>query len=187
MENFPLMPLLCQRKMKTEIEYLLDSSIDNAGDLEIRGLLTTCFTKPQDVVFKDRRYFLEPYPHRWVIRDRNGVLVAHIGVHEKQIQAEDTMFRVGGICEVCVRPDSRGKGCVRIMLKHIHAWLSEHGFVFAILFGDPLVYGSSGYVEVTNLFNGGGNKGWLAASGMVRELCEKPWPNGKVYMPGPKF
>ncbi len=28
-----------------------------------------CFTKPQDVVFKDRRYFCEPYPHRWVVRD----------------------------------------------------------------------------------------------------------------------
>ena len=50
--------------MKPEIEYLSDERVDDALDLEIRGLLTTCFTKPQDVVFKDRRYFREPYPHR---------------------------------------------------------------------------------------------------------------------------
>ena len=42
------------------VEYLPDSSVDDALDEEIRGLLTTCFTKPKDVVFKEQRYFFEP-------------------------------------------------------------------------------------------------------------------------------
>ncbi len=173
--------------MKPDIEYLPDDSVDDAVDLEIRSLLTRCFTRPQDVVFKKRRFFREPYPHRWVVRDQYGALAAHIGVHEKQIQADSAIFCVGGICEVCVHPDYRGKGYVRMMLQHIHGWLSERGFVFAILFGKPLIYGSSGYVQVTNLFNGSGDKGWAPVAGMVCELSETPWPREKSRLPGPKF
>jgi predicted N-acetyltransferase YhbS len=173
--------------MKPEIEYLPDERVDDALDLEIRGLLTSCFTKPQDVVFNDRRYFREPYPHRWVIRDSHGALIAHIGVHEKHVEIEGSKFRIGGICEVCVHPDHRGKGYVRRMLKLIHEWLSERGFVFTILFGDPLVYGSSGYVQVANLFNGGDAEGWRQAKGLMNELSGTQWPSGKVLMPGPGF
>ncbi len=179
--------MLCHRRMKPEIEYLSDNSVDDALDQKIRGLLTTCFTKPQDVVFKDRRYFQEPYPHRWVIRDGQGVIVAHIGVHEKEVEAEGTTFRIGGICEVCVHPDYRGRGYVRIMLNSIHEWLCRHGFVFAVLFGNPLVYGSSGYVQRTNLFLGGGEQEWKQAKGMIRELSGMPWPGEDVHLPGPGF
>ena len=173
--------------MEPRIDYLPDESVDDSLDKEIRDLLTTCFTKPQDIVFRDQRYFREPYPNRWAIRNAEGILVAHIGVHDKAINAGDMTFRVGGICEVCVHPDCRGRGYVRMMLKLIHKWLTEHDFTFAILFSNPLVYGSSGYAEVANLFNGDEVKGWTPAKVLVRELCETPWPNGKVLMPGPGF
>lgn len=176
-----------RREMKPKIEYVPDCGVDDAVDLDIRGLLTTCFTKTQDVVFKERRYFREPYPHRWGIFEGDGTWVAHIGVHEKQIQSEDETFSVGGICEVCVHPDYRGKGYVKMMLECVHGWLSEHGFAFAMLFGNPLVYSSSGYAHVENLFNGSEDKGWKPAAAMVYELSETPWPSGTVYMPGPKF
>ena len=117
------------------IEYLPNDSVTDSMDYELRGLPTTCFTKPKDVVFRDRRYFREPYPHRWVICDENNAIIAHIGVHEKQVETEGLMYRIGGIAEVCVHPDYRGKGYVRMMLKCIHAWLSEHGFAFAVLWG----------------------------------------------------
>ena len=110
--------------MNPKIEYLPNDSVTGSMDYELRGLLTTCFTKPQDVVFRDRRYFREPYLHRWVIRDDNNAIVAHIGVHEKQGEAEGRTCRIGGIAEVCVHPDYRGKGYTRMMLKCIHAWLS---------------------------------------------------------------
>ena len=86
--------------MNPKIEYLPDYSVTGSMDYELRGLLTTCFTKPQDVVFRDRRYFRDPYPHRWVIRDDNNAIVAHIGVHEKQVEAEGRTCRIGGIAEV---------------------------------------------------------------------------------------
>ncbi len=73
------------------------------------------------------------------------------------------------------------------MLECIHDWLFRHDYVFSVLFGHPLVYGSSGYVKVTNLFNGGGEDGWRQARGMMKELSDAAWPSRKVLMPGPKF
>ncbi|MDA1044879.1 MAG: GNAT family N-acetyltransferase [Verrucomicrobia bacterium] len=173
--------------MNAEVEYLPDDEVEAVLDAEIRGLLTTCFTKPQDVVFRDRRYFIEPYPHSWIIRDPKGIMVAHIGVHEKQLEAGGQAYAIGGIAEVCVHPACRGRGYVGLMLNCIHAKLLADGFVFAVLMGDPRVYGSSGYVSVENLKHGGDDVGWTPLKAMVRPLSQTPWPDGEVRLPGPEF
>lgn len=174
-----------------KVEYLADSAVDAALDAEIRRLLTTCFTKPEDIVFKDQRYFREPYPHRWVIRDSKGSIIAHIGVHEKSVVAGGRTFQIGGIAEVCVYPEYRGRGFVKSMLACIHDWLIGHKFDFAVLFGDPRIYDSSGYVQVNNLVHDDetatGEKCTSPSPAMVRLLSETPWPDGSVYLPGPKF
>ena len=58
--------------MKREVQYLADGSLDDAGDRELRGLLSTCFTKPGDEVFRTRRYWREPYKHRCLNEDGKG-------------------------------------------------------------------------------------------------------------------
>ena len=173
--------------MKPYIEYLPDADVTDAIDHELRGLLTTCFTKPQDVVFRHQRYFREPYQHRWVIRDENSTIVSHIGVHEKHVMAAGQSFRIGGICEVCVHPNCRGKGYVKLMIHCVHTWLPRHGFVFAVLFGSPLVYASSGYTQIDNLVHGTEKEGWKSVKAMVHEVALTSWPNGEVRLPGPTF
>jgi len=173
--------------MEQEIEYLLDKNIDAAVDQQIRDLLSICFTKPQDHVFETRRYFIAPYPNRWIIRDATGDLVAHIGVHERVIHAGDKEYRFGGIAEVCVRPDQRGQGLVKKMLVVIHEWLAEGDYPFAILMGDPRVYSSSGYVKVNNIVYGGREDDWKPFDGMVCALSNVSWPSGEVRLPGNKF
>jgi len=173
--------------MKPSVTYISDVGVDATQDREIRDLLTTCFTKPEDVGFKTRRYFKEPYPHRWVIRNANGGLVAHVGLHEKMVAADGWTFRIGGIAEVCVHPESRGKGYVRIMLREIDDWQAQQGFAFSMLFGDPNVYGSSGYVEVGNLVYGGEDEGWTPVTGMIKPLSLTPWPTCPVKLYGLKF
>jgi predicted acetyltransferase len=176
---------------KIKVEYLPDANVDATSDAEIRGLLTTCFTKPEDVVFRDRRYFREPYPHRWVIRDKQGDIIAHIGVHDKSVEADGRAFRIGGIAEVCVHPEFRGRDFVKAMLACVHDWLIRHEFDFAVLLGDPRIYSSSGYVQVNNLVQDDeittGEKCTSPSPAMVRVLSETPWPDGPVYLPGPKF
>ena len=174
-----------------KVEYLADSAVDAALDAEIRALLTTCFTKPEDVVFKDRRYFCEPYPHRWVIRESKGSIVAHVGVHEKSVEADGRTFQIGGIAEVCVHPKYRSRGFVRAMLACVHDWLIRHELDFAVLFGDPRIYASTGYVQVNNLVHddetAAGKKRTSRSPAMVRLLSDTPWPSGQVYLLGPKF
>lgn len=170
-----------------EPEYLADAAVDADDDEIIRALLTTCFTGPQDEIFKTQRYFREPYPHRWVIRGGQGGLIAHIGVHEKHVISDGTIHRIAGIAEVCVHPAHRGQGHIRKMLGSIHDWLARREFDFAVLFGDPKVYSSSGYVSVTNLFSvlPGGQRKQL--QGMVRNLKQVPWPASEVILPGQTF
>ncbi|MBN1515719.1 GNAT family N-acetyltransferase [Candidatus Sumerlaeota bacterium] len=174
-------------KMKPNVEYLPDDSVDVALDQELRDLLSTCFTKPGDEVFRQRRYFVTPYPHRWILRDAQGAIVAHVGVHDRHVEADGQSFRIGGIAEVCVHPDHRRRGYVRMMLEQIHAWLHERGFVFAMLFGEASVYGSSGYKEARNIVYGDSGTGWKQTGGMVKELTQTPWPDTEVRLSGQKF
>jgi predicted acetyltransferase len=174
--------------MDVKVQYWADADVDEGLDCEIRELLTTCFRKPEDAVFRERRYFKEPYPHRWMIRDAQGRLVAHIGVHEKRALTGNESLPIAGMAEVCTHPAVRGRGYVRGMLCRIHEWLEQAGpFAFAMLFGDPRVYGSSGYTSVANLVYGGEREGWTATAAMVRPLSARPWPDGVVRLPGPKF
>jgi predicted N-acetyltransferase YhbS len=177
--------------MHPEITYLPDSTIDADIDRQIRALLTTCFTKAEDDIFHHRRFFKEPYPNRWVIHDDRPALVAHIGVHEKEIQTSGKTHRFGGIAEVCVHPDYRGKGYVKAMLAIVHPWLAKRGFEFAVLFGDPDIYGSSGYTEVDNLTMDVDpelpDSPREPVTAMVLALGKAAWPEGEVYLPGPHF
>jgi len=179
------------RREKTKVEYLPDASVDASLDAELRKLLTTCFTKPEDVVFKDQRYFCEPYPHRWAIRDGRHSIIAHAGVHEKAVEADGRRLRIGGLAEVCVHPEFRGRGFVKAMVACIDDWLIAHGYDFAVLFGEPYIYRSSGYVMVSNLVHDevtpAGEKHKAQEPAMVKELSDTPWPTSQVYLPGPKF
>lgn len=176
-----------QSQMTPTIEYISDHNIDDVLDQEIRTLLRSCFTKPCHAAFKQRRYLREPYPHCWTMRDIEGSLIAHAGVHEKMIIVGDGTYPTGGICAVCVHPDCRGRGHLRRMLEATHEWLSKHGFAFSVLFGRPEIYASSGYVKAENLFLGTGTGEWKLAVALVRALSDVPWPNGRVLMHGDSF
>ena len=69
----------------------------------------------------------------------------------------------------------------------MHDWLSQRRYDFAVLFGDPEVYGSSGYVQVSNLVHGGGDEGWKHVQAMIKEMSGTPWPQGETRLPGPTF
>lgn len=169
--------------------YTPDAAVDAALDRELRDLLCACFTKPQDVVFRERRFFREPPQHRWLVRDGRGALVAHAAVHDKTASSAGATYRLGGVAEVCVHPEHRGHGLARGLLAEIHAWLAARQVPFAVLFGNPKVYTSSGYVVVGNLRVRSPETGaWESAQGaMVHMLGIHEWPAGPVDLVGPRF
>lgn len=173
------------------VEYIRDLDVDTELDGKLRDLLSTCFTKSGDEVFREHRYYKEHPSHRWFVPHKEGRLIAHVALHEKVVVSSNQDIRVGGIAEVCVHPEFRGQGLVRQLLSKAHAWLRLNGYCFSLLFGKPQVYASSGYESVTNLFlksksDNGENK-WAVIKAMVSQLSETEWPVDNVYLQGQTF
>ena len=107
---------------------------------------------------------------------------------ESAERARTWLETIGGVAEVCVHPDFRGRGFVKRILAVIHEWLASQGFIFACLFGDPKVYGSSGYVLKTNLYHDpvseDGRLHRQQVDVMVKEVSDTSWPDGRVFLPG---
>ena len=131
---------------------------------------------------------------RWLARDDEGRLVAHLALHDKIIgtTAGEICTPVGGIAEVCVVEARRGQGLVRRLLAEGDGWMTGQGMPFGTLLGDPRVYGSSGYLGVDNpirhLDPKTGN--WLVetmTNFLVKPLGPIPWPEGEIDLRGPKF
>ncbi|MBN2088018.1 GNAT family N-acetyltransferase [candidate division KSB1 bacterium] len=174
-----------------KIEYIKDTEVDEKLDLELRHLLSLCFIKAGDEIFKIRRFYKEPPAHRWYIRAEDGRLIAHTALHEKMVATAHQKIPIGGVAEVCVHPEFRGHGFVRSLLKEAHNWLSMNHFSFAVLFGNPKVYTSSGYFSISNLHlqkkSEDGDLLWEPKLAMVCRLSDKNWPEEVVYLQGPDF
>ena len=183
---FEVEPIVCDAAM---IIYRSDETITGDEDLELRNLFFSCFSF--NPIFLARRYFRQRPGHRWLVKGRTGEIVAHAAVHERTIGTESGDMLVGGIAEVCVATDHRGLGIAKELLQSIDQWLRGRGIGFALLFGQPQFYGSSGFVPIRNelktenLF--GGNWNPFHGTPMIKSLSPIPWPSGRIDLRGPTF
>ena len=166
---------------------IADEAVDSKFDLELRNLLTRCFTKPGDEIFESRRYFEVAPVWRWSIRSGDR-LIAHAAAHDLGIRFASGSFRILGIAEVCVEPESRGHGLVRSMLDVAHGFGVEQGFDFAMLFGRPEIYRSCGYRAPSGrvLVQGPDGAGRFREDALVRPLSIGI-PIGDGELRGPAF
>lgn len=163
--------------------YLPDTGVDRKLDEEIRRLLFLCFSTGAPR-FEHQRFNNEMPLHRWLIRDADGRLVAHLATHEKAMAALGDTFSFCGVAEVCVHPDARGGGLVGQMLREAEALHEDCDY--SILLGAERVYSRYGYVKVgTVYFPHHGPE--PAKSAMVKCLRQETWPEGRVEIPGPHF
>ncbi|MEI9898323.1 MAG: GNAT family N-acetyltransferase [Chthoniobacter sp.] len=171
------------------IIYRSDETITDEEDGELRKLLFSCFSF--NPIFLARRYFLQRPGHRWLAKSPAGEIVAHAALHEKIIGTEAGDLLIGGIAEVCVAPDHRGLGISKELLQSIDQWLRARGIAFAMLFGQPQVYASSGYAPMRNELRAGSLLGphWNPFSGtpMIKALSSTVWPGGIIDLRGPSF
>ena len=163
------------------INYILDSDVDHQLDKSLRKLLSTCFTGANNEVFKTRRYYNDPPTHRWFLQERSDKLIAHVAAHEKIVILEREETKICAVAEVCVHPDHRGQGLVRILLKEAHKFMKANGFRFSALAGEAEIYESSGYKTINNLIYTNNGKIEPFPKGMVLELSAEKWPDSEVY------
>jgi len=176
------------------IESIADADVDSALDRELRTLLASCFTGPDDQIFRVRRFAREAPAWRWWRRSDDGGLIAHVAVHDKHLGHASGDRRVAGVAEVCVRADQRGRGLARDLLSRVHADCAARGFGWGALFGEPGVYAAAGYVVAGNplrLFNPGIDK-WYVTSVPGFQVARlradaPPWPAGEIDLRGPLF
>jgi predicted N-acetyltransferase YhbS len=168
--------------------FLPDHAVDSACDVELRALLSTCFTGPQDHVFRTQRFFHRMPQWRWMQRDEQGITV-HVAAHDLIATHSDGEIRFAGIAEVCVRPDCRGRGLVRALLVDVHRDLVHQGMDWAALLGKPEVYGSSGYrptgQPLRYLKQGAVVEEVIAAFQVARLTPAANWPKGVLDLGGP--
>ena len=171
------------------IIYRSDEAITDDEDRELRKLLFSCFSF--NPVFLVRRYFKQRPGHRWLFKNEAGEIVAHAALHEKMIGTESGDLLVGGVADVCVATDHRGLGISKVLLQSMEQWLKARGIAFAMLFGRPRVYASSGYVPIQNELKAGNLLSWrrisLRGTPMVKSLSQTVWPRGVINLRGPKF
>lgn len=168
-----------------------DTQVDAALDGELRHLLVTCFVKDEPV-FSKHRHFVEPPQHRWLVRDSGGRLIAQTAVHDKIIGSTQGDLHIAGIAEVCVHPDARGHGLVRVMMHAVEKWAKERPFDFCMLFGSSKVYSSSGYKLIDNPIRRFNNttQQWEVRPNdftMILPLSGRAWPEGEIDLRGPFF
>ncbi len=169
--------------------YIYDPTVTRDLDREIRELLGLCFS---DETFRYQRFNYELPAHRWILRNAAGALVAQVAVHDKRLGTEAGEVRVAGVAEVCVHPDERGKGYMRLLLEQAHRWCREQGMLFSTLFGISEIYGTFGYLPKKNpLFFFNVNTGsWKQESFsrfQVLPLTAQEWPHGRIDLHGPKY
>ena len=169
------------------IHYILDSQVIDSLDEALRELISACFTKPQDIVFKTRRYFIDPPKHRWYCIDESGKILAHIAVHEKTIRSQDKKMIVCGMSEVCVAPDNRGQGYVKSILKDIHTFMKNEGIKSSLVSGEVDIYQSSGYRSIDNLVFRNQGKIEKFPKAVMKELNDEKWPTHQVFLEGSYF
>ena len=171
------------------ILYRSDEAITEKEDRELRNLLFSCFSF--NPIFLARRYFIQRPGHRWLAKGPAGEIIAHAALHEKTIGTESGDLLIGGVAEVCVATKHRGLGISKELLQPIDQWLRARSIAFAMLFGQPPVYASSGYVPIQNelradnLLTGHWNP--FCGTPMIKTLSPAPWPRGIIDLRGPTF
>ena len=172
------------------IEHRMDAELTPHEDQELRHLLMACFPLAAPI-FLARRYIRAAPAHRWFARNTQGELAGHVALHDKTIETAAGPLHIGGVAEVCVAHHYRGQGLVKRLLAETHAWMKAQDFPFALLFGQPRVYHSSGYVLITNEIDAENSLAfhWNPFCGkpMIRKIGAREWPEGRIDLRGPTF
>ena len=169
--------------------YRPDAAMADDEDRRLRRLLVSCFA--YNPYFRFRRFHLERPAHHWLARNASGQFVAHGAVHEKALGTAHGEIRVGGVADVCVAADHRGRGILKTMLTTIHDWMAAREMPFSMLFGQPRIYASSGYAVIGNELRASNSiaRRWIPTKGkpMVKALAGVPWPTCSIDLRGPTF
>lgn len=98
----------------------------------------------------------------------DGKLAARICIHDREMYFKGDKLRVGAIGGVCTDPAHRGKGYAKMLLEDCTRHMQKNGFDISLLFGEPIIYGGSGWQTLVSF--GMKTNFKLARSGNTRQV-----------------
>ena len=164
------------------IERIEEMRLEAEDDDEIAALIETCFTESD---FGGRSFF-QNRPHVRLIRRERGRIVGHLGLSFRAIRLGDALVNVGGIGDVAVHPDARGRKFGTALVEATIEAAQESTASFLLLFGTRSLYAAAGFekagndVTVTQM-QGARTRGietWAAKALMVLPLRDAAWDPG---------
>ncbi len=102
-----------------------------------------------------RGFFKRFYPHiyhptpeacSWgYVIEKDGQIVAHVGLYPIEIVTAGVPLKVGGIGGVCTLPEERGHGYMSRLLRHVIGEMREIGYIVSWLGGNRQRYNTFGW------------------------------------------
>ncbi len=174
-----------------KIELIEEFSLDASQRESIGQLLAESFTD-----FPQSRTYSKQSPHWRLLATEGDRLLGHLGLDHRMIGTTTGPARLLGIIDVCVDPSVRGRGIASRLLTRVDELAAEHGIEFLMLFTtDERLYERHGYRRRSNPLR------WMKVHEhrtigigeepleelMVKDVGERPWPEGLVDLLGYQF
>ena len=102
-------------------------------DGAIRRSLCACFPGDRES-FSRTRAWHGSHPAWSVFAEYDGVVIAHAGIVDRTILVGALRVRVGGLQNVFVLPEHRGRGLFRSLMATVHEEAQRRGYELGMLF-----------------------------------------------------
>ncbi len=176
--------------MKPQV--VLETAITPAQDAAIRAGLCACFPPDCEVFSRTRAWHGSP-PAWSVLVEYEDLVVAYVGIVERQILVGQERVSVAGVQNAFVLPEYRGRGLFRQVMSAALEEARRRGLEFGLLFCTPQIgakYARQGWRllddrSVTRLDEEGRSQPLPAKNAtMFYPLANRNLPPGDVHLQG---
>jgi predicted N-acetyltransferase YhbS len=179
--------------MSVRYELIDEFRITTGLHEQIRCLLQVCFP---DSEFTLTRSYSKQSPQRRLLVWEDGILIGHVGIEHRTIGLDTGPATIFGLLEVCVDPEHQGTGIASGMIDYVERLGQQHDVDFVMLFAtDRRLYEQKGFRAPGNPLRWSmihehktiGIDEQPLEELMIKELGERPWPEGLVDLLGYQF
>ncbi|WP_371826106.1 GNAT family N-acetyltransferase [Photobacterium sp. GJ3] len=170
--------------MTTDIRVTPEIDIDQATHAAIQQLRNESFPKHQVA-----RSYYKQCPHLRLLAYDGDTLTGHLGLDYRRIRVGDSVLKVLGVIDFCVREQVRGTGIGSAMLTYLNQYAQSRAVDFIMLLSEhETFYRKHGFQNISAQHhwlmihehqNFGIGHHWLDDL-WVCSIQGAPWPDGEI-------
>ena len=175
-----------------KIKRIIEFDISRELHQQITELRNSCF--PENA--KPRSYYKQ-LPHFRYLAFAEDLLVAHLGVDYRVIRVGDSVFKIFGVIDLCVKYSYRQQGIASKLLSSLTGLAREKSIEFLfVVVKDNRIYLKNGFDDISNYCswlrihehkNYGVAVEKIEGEFMVKQTGDKQWENEPIDLLGYMF